>query len=70
MVRLVPNFASAEAGLQRILGNQRIQDRKLVTVEANQMWPGLGRQSASRHAGAYGSQGKLEGRVRNRAERH
>ena len=38
MVRLVPNFASAEAGLQRILGNQRIQDRKLVTVEANQMW--------------------------------
>ncbi len=38
MVRLVPNFASAEAGLQRILGNQRIQDRKLVTVEANQLW--------------------------------
>ena len=42
MVRLVPNFASAEAGLQRILGNQRIQDRKLVTVEANQMWQDSG----------------------------
>lgn len=42
MVRLVPNFASAEAGLQRILGNQRIQDRKLVTVEANQMWQNSG----------------------------
>ena len=47
MVRLVPNFASAEAGLQRILGNQRIQDRKLVTVEANQMWQDSGREFAS-----------------------
>ena len=42
MVRLVPNFASAEAGLERILGNQRIQDRKLVTVDANQMWQDSG----------------------------
>ena len=42
MVRLVPNFAAAEAGLDRILGNQRSQDRKLVTVEADQMWQDSG----------------------------
>jgi len=42
MVRLVPNFAAAEAGLERILGNQRSQDRKLVTVEADQMWQDSG----------------------------
>ena len=42
MVRLVLNFAAAEAGLERILGNQRSQDRKLVTVEADQMWQDSG----------------------------
>ena len=42
MVRLIPNFAAAEAGLQRILANQRVQDRKLVSVEANQMWQDSG----------------------------
>jgi hypothetical protein len=42
MVRLVPNYATAEAGIQRILGSQRMQDRKLVTVEANQHWQDSG----------------------------
>ena len=42
MVRLIPNFVAAEAGLQRILANQRVQDRKLVSVEANQMWQDSG----------------------------
>ena len=42
MVRLVPNFSAAEAGLQRILANQRVQDRKLISVEANQMWQDSG----------------------------
>ncbi len=42
MVRLIPNFSAAEAGLQRILANQRVQDRKLVSVAANQMWQDSG----------------------------
>jgi hypothetical protein len=42
MVRLVPKYAVAEEGLNRVLGSQRFQDRKLVNVAANQLWQDSG----------------------------
>ena len=42
MVRLVPKYATAEEGLSRVLGSQRLQDRKLVNVSANQLWQDSG----------------------------
>lgn len=42
LVRLVPKYGSAEDGLGRILANQRIQDRRLTDIEANQQWQDTG----------------------------
>ncbi|MEM8668980.1 MAG: hypothetical protein AAGG48_15775 [Planctomycetota bacterium] len=42
MVRLVPKYAAAEEGLNRVLGGQRFKDRKLVNVEANKLWQDTG----------------------------
>lgn len=42
LVRLVPKYGAAEDGLNRILSNQRIQDRKLTDIEANQAWQDTG----------------------------
>lgn len=42
LVRLVPKYGSAEQGLNRILTNQRQQDRRLTDVEADQPWQDTG----------------------------
>ncbi|WP_436717135.1 hypothetical protein U8335_08850 [Roseiconus lacunae] len=42
MVRLVPNHAEAEAGLNRIMQMQTMKDRKLVNVEAADGWQDSG----------------------------
>ncbi len=42
LVRLVPKYSKAEEGLNRILTNQAIQDRKLTDVQANQLWQDSG----------------------------
>lgn len=42
LVRLVPKYGAAEAGLNRILANQRAQDRKLVKVLATGGWQDSG----------------------------
>ena len=39
---LVPKYGAAEAGLNRILANQRAQDRKLANVFANKAWQDSG----------------------------
>lgn len=42
MVRLVPKYPVAEAGLQRILKMQTMKDRKLTEVKADQSWQDTG----------------------------
>lgn len=42
LVRLVPKYAPAEEGLNRVLGNQKVRDRKLAEVKANQAWQDSG----------------------------
>lgn len=42
LVRLVPKYGAAEAGLSRILANQRAQDRKLTNVLATGGWQDAG----------------------------
>lgn len=42
LVRLVPKYGSAEAGLQRILSSQSMQDQKVKQVQANQQWQDSG----------------------------
>ena len=42
LVRLVPKYATAEEGLGRVLANQRMSDRRLTDVEANQQWQDSG----------------------------
>ncbi len=42
LVRLVPKYAAAEEGLSRVLANQRLSDRRLTDVEANQQWQDCG----------------------------
>jgi len=42
LVRLVPKYGTAEDGLNRILSNQRVQDRRLTDIEANQQWQATG----------------------------
>ena len=42
LVRLVPKYSSAEEGLNRMLGSQSRQDRKLMEVMANQSWQDSG----------------------------
>lgn len=42
LVRLVPKYGAAEEGLNRILSNQRVQDRKLTDIEADQAWQDTG----------------------------
>lgn len=42
LVRLVPKYGAAEAGLNRILANQRAQDRKIASVLANKGWQDSG----------------------------
>ena len=42
LVRLVPKYTNAKQGLNRILGNQKSQDRKLVEVRANREWQDSG----------------------------
>ena len=42
LVRLVPNYSSAEAGLKRVLNSQSLQDRKVKEVLANQQWQDSG----------------------------
>jgi hypothetical protein len=42
LVRLVPKYATAEEGLSRVLANQRLSDRRLTDVEANQQWQDCG----------------------------
>ena len=42
VVRLVPGYADAENALKRILKMQSMQDHKLVTVSASQMWQDSG----------------------------
>ncbi|MFK8115580.1 MAG: hypothetical protein AB8B91_25510 [Rubripirellula sp.] len=42
LVRLVPKYSNAEQGLNRVLGNQKVQDRKLTEVKANQAWQDTG----------------------------
>ena len=42
LVRLVPKYGAAEAGLNRILANQRAQDRKLTDVLATKGWQDSG----------------------------
>ncbi len=42
LVRLIPKYSSAEEGLNRILANQRMQDRRLTDIEANQQWQDTG----------------------------
>lgn len=42
LVRLVPKYKKAEDGLSRILGSQKMKDRKLVEVKANQAWQDSG----------------------------
>ncbi len=42
LVRLVPKYGVAEAGLQRVLNSQSLQDKKLMEVHANQQWQDSG----------------------------
>lgn len=42
LVRLVPKYGKAEEGLNRILTNQRMQDKKITDVAANQLWQDSG----------------------------
>ena len=42
LVRLVPNYGAAEAGLQRVLNSQSLQDKKIFQVLANQAWQDSG----------------------------
>jgi hypothetical protein len=42
LVRLVPKYANAEEGLARVLGSQKMQDRKLTEVRANDVWQDTG----------------------------
>ena len=42
LVRLVPKYATAEQGLNRVLNSQSLQDKKVVKVEANQLWQDSG----------------------------
>jgi hypothetical protein len=42
LVRLVPKYGAAEEGLNRILANQRMQDRRLTNIEADQAWQDTG----------------------------
>ncbi len=42
LVRLVPKYSKAEEGLNRILTNQAMQDKKLANVEANEGWQDTG----------------------------
>lgn len=44
MTRLVPKYQEAEAGLQRMLQAQSLQDRKLVEVQADEGWQDSGAQ--------------------------
>ena len=42
ILRLVPRYPQAEAGLGRVVGAQATQDRKIVEVLANQGWQNTG----------------------------
>lgn len=42
LVRLIPKYGAAEEGLNRILASQRMQDRQLTDIEANQQWQDTG----------------------------
>ena len=42
ILRLVPKYPKAEAGLGRVVGAQATQDRKIVEVLANQGWQNTG----------------------------
>ncbi|MCG8650634.1 MAG: hypothetical protein MI861_12430 [Pirellulales bacterium] len=42
LVRLVPKYGPAETGLQRVLNNQSLKDKKLATVAADQLWQDSG----------------------------
>jgi hypothetical protein len=42
LVRLVPKYATAEAGLKRVLNSQSLQDKKVTEVFANQPWQDSG----------------------------
>ena len=42
MVRLVPKYGVAEEGLNRVLGGQRFQNRKVVSVDATKLWQDTG----------------------------
>lgn len=42
ILRLVPRYPQAEAGLGRVVGAQATQDRKIVEVFANQGWQNTG----------------------------
>ena len=42
LVRLVPKYSAAEAGVKRALNAQSLQDKKLTKVLANQMWQDSG----------------------------
>ena len=42
LIRLVPKYGAAEAGLNRVLSSQRAQDRKLANVSASQAWQDSG----------------------------
>lgn len=42
LVRLVPKYGAAEAGLQRVLNSLSLQDRKVIQVQANQAWQDTG----------------------------
>lgn len=42
LVRLVPKYGTAEAGLKRVLNSQSLQDRKVKEVLANQQWQDSG----------------------------
>lgn len=58
LVRLVPKYAAAEAGLQRVLNSQSLQDKKMTKVMANQLWQDSGvnlRQGMPVHLDVKGS---------------
>ncbi len=42
LVRLVPKYKPAEVGLQRVLNNQSLSDKKLFEVRANAQWQDTG----------------------------
>lgn len=42
LVRLVPKYGTAEAGLQRMLSSQAVQDKQVKRVMADQMWQDSG----------------------------